>query len=77
VKSKPKKTTKPKPKARKQTSSRVSSAAGELLEMLGRGYCFTCHPNIGLSRRQFSNDVTRLVKMVAASALSQDEKGKR
>jgi hypothetical protein len=71
---KPKKTTKRKPKARKRTSSRVSSAAGELLEMLeadGGRFWFDRKGS------QPMRVVTDLVKMVAASALSQDEKGKR
>lgn len=63
--------------ARKQTSDRVSASAGELLWMLKLGYHFTCHPPVGRWRR-CSNDVTRHVRAVAGSALSQDEKkGKR
>jgi hypothetical protein len=66
------KTMKSKPKARKRTSSRVSSAAGRLMEMAEANMNFWA---VGSLRSNVN--VTRLVKMVAASAMGQREKGKQ
>jgi hypothetical protein len=67
-KTKPKPRTKAKPKAKKQTSDRVSSAAGKLMVMRRDGHRFYAADSKGPWR-----DVTSLVEAVCASALSQDD----